>query len=212
MKKKLSFQGLFIACTIASGLLSSCNEDVLVVDQPTQTSNAITRASEFHWRCIDPICNFSLNGGWRNFCSACGADYNPIHGNLILSFSDVIMKPVGSTNIPPTSSDGGGRIELPNKLFMTYAPPPWYENSTSLKYYNDLKTMYYYATPDYAEGVDFAWYRTVRILYPKIANVATIENLFDKFLVNEGRDLRGPNGTGIKDGSKAAVKAFAAYR
>lgn len=73
--------------------------------------------------------------------------------------------------------------------------------------------MQYSASPQYAEGVDFGWYWAVRSLYPRISNITQIEIVYDKWLIGRpGRYLSGENGTGIKKGSEAAIKAFEAYR
>lgn len=168
--------------------------------------------SQFHWRC--PRCGM-LNGGWRNYCSdpLCDGEYSVPHGVLILTILDIIK-----TNIE--FSTGGGDeyhnpdiIELPNRKFPSYAPEPWYETSCAMKYYNELKnSSSYRLTPDYAEGVEFAWYRTVRSLYPKYHSPSKVELEYDKFIISEGRNLKGFKGQGIQDASKAAIKAFASCR
>ena len=140
--------------------------------------------SEFHWRC--PSCGL-LNGGWRNYCAdpRCGKEYSVPHGNLILTYLDIIKYTVGfATDI--TTPPDFNQIELPGRIFPAYAPEPWYETTCALKYYNELKnSSTYRLTPSYAEGVEFAWYRTVRILYPKLHDATTVERLFDKFILND---------------------------
>lgn len=203
---------------IAGGglFLNGCSKEDLVGDQPIQKEDAslLTRASGFHWQCTYQDCRFSLNGGWRNYCSACGKEYNASHGRLVLSFSDAISRTVGFDSGGGLMNDDnvGNRIELPKKLFLSYGPGSWFETSASLKYYENLKTLFYHSDSAYAEGVDFGWYRTIRVLYPKISNLTTIERLYDQFIINEGRYLTGSNGKGIKDGSKAAIDAFKAYK
>ena len=203
-------KSLFIAFAAATcGLFfTSCGTDVKIPSQSDKenTTTKMTR-SEFHWRC--PSCGL-LNGGWRNYCAdpRCCKEYSVPHGNLILTYLDIIKYTVGfATDI--TTPPDFNQIELPGRIFPAYAPEPWYETTCALKYYNELKnSSTYRLTPSYAEGVEFAWYRTVRILYPKLHDATTVERLFDKFILNEGRNLKGFNGQGIKDASKAAIEAF----
>lgn len=209
MKTSLLFQEklLLVLIITCSGLfLNSCSKDDLITDKTSQDVAPIkTRASaEFHWRCK---CGF-LNGGWNNYCTSCKKEYSTPHGKLILNFGDAVKTQIKTITTPSYPK----QIELPNRLYLAYPPETWYDSSASVKFYNNLKTLYYHSNPEYAEGVDFAWYRTVRMLYPRITNVTTAESIFDRFLINEGRLLTGANGSGIKDGSKAAIEAFAAYR
>lgn len=214
MKTCLVFQkSLFIAfmLLISAFTFNSCTKEELIENQSIQNDKQIeTRAaSEFHWRC--PSCG-NLNAGWRESCLSCSKSYSPIHGDLVLSILDVISRNV-SISGGVVGREGNDRlIQLPQNFFPDRAPEPWYESGVALNYYDRLKTMNYYALPEYAEGVDFGWYRTVRTLYPKITDVLQAKNQYDKWLVGAGRGLKGNNGTGIKDGSKAAVDAFAAYR
>lgn len=105
------------------------------------------------------------------------------------------------------------KIELPNGDFLLSQPKEWYETSCALKYYNNLKnSSTYRLTPGYAEGVDFAWFRTTHVLFPKYHSVIAVERAYDRFRLNEGRNLTGFKGQGILDGSKAAVEAFATCR
>ena len=115
-------------------------------------------------------------------------------------------------------SYGGGtlpekKIELPDGSFLLSEPEKWYETSCALKYYNNLKnSSTYRLTPGYAEGVDFAWFRTTHVLFPKYHDKNKVEQLYDRFILSEGRNLTGFKGQGIKDGSKAAVEAFVTCR
>jgi hypothetical protein len=72
--------------------------------------------------------------------------------------------------------------------------------------------MTYVGIPEYAEGVEFGWYRTVRTLYPGDTKVERLRVTYDKWLINTGKYLTDQRGRGIKAGSKAAIKAFEAYR
>ena len=85
-------ESLFIAFAAATcGLFfTSCGTDVKIPSQSDKenTTTKMTR-SEFHWRC--PSCGL-LNGGWRNYCAdpRCGKEYSVPHGNLILTYLDII--------------------------------------------------------------------------------------------------------------------------
>lgn len=212
MKKLSGFRKSFFAAFMVagSGLLSSnCSNDDLTVDRTVPA----TRAGTFHWKCTNPKCRFSLNGGWQNYCSQCKEEYSESHGILILTFADYIKNTVGF------DTGGGGaeadfnRIELPDGRFPKTAPEPWYETPCAMKYYNELSnSSQYRLTPGYAEAVEYAWYRTVRILYPKYHNPNTVEREYTRFRLGEGRNLTGFKGSGILDASEAAVKAFATCR
>lgn len=212
MKKLSGFRKSFFAAFMVagSGLLSSnCSNDDLTVDRTVPA----TRAGTFHWKCTNPKCRFSLNGGWQNYCSQCKEEYSESHGILILTFADYIKNTVGFD----TGGGGAGanfnRIELPDGRFPKTAPEPWYETSCAMKYYNELRnSSQYRLTPGYAEAVEYAWYRTVRILYPKYHNPNTVEREYTRFRLGEGRNLTGFKGSGILDASEAAVKAFATCR
>lgn len=208
MKIKLLFQkklSITFVIGICGLLFNSCGNDCPIIDHVDDNGPIMTKTtSEFHWECT---CGF-INGGWKNNCSACGKEYSPSHGRLLLSFMDAISTTVGTT---VAGGDDVNRIELPGLIYPLYAPEPWYETATALRFYNALKTLYYSSNREYAEGVDFAWYRTTRTLYPGITKSVVIESLYDKFIVNEGRELKGAKGSGIKDGAKAAIEAFAAY-
>lgn len=208
-KRTLFLKGLLTIIIMNSMLvLNSCTSDEVVVEQGVQNDALVTRStSQWHWRCSK--CGF-LNAGWRSSCAACLKEYSPEHGGLILDFIDVISSTVGIGNISGGSGDDR-LIEIHYELFPEYAPAPWYESSIALKFYNELKTMRYYSSAAYAEGVEFGWYRTVRILYPRITPIYSLDGIYDKWLVNEGRGLRGDNGAGIKDGAKVAVQAFKAF-
>lgn len=217
MKKLLSFRkGLFFSMVLVCGLfLCNCNKDESIIDKiiPDENTSITTRASSFHWKCPNPNCQFPLNGGWQNFCSVCGEPYSEPHGVLILTLIDQIKYTVGFNTTGPKDDNNFNRIELPNRKFPSYAPEPWYETPCAMKYYNELKnSSSYRLTPDYAEGIEFAWYRTVRSLYPKYHSPSKVELEYDKFIISEGRNLKGFKGQGIKDASKAAIKAFASCR
>ena len=63
-------------------------------------------------------------------------------------------------------------------------------------------------TEDYKEAFNYAWYKVTHILYPGKQMTAIVESEYDKWMLSNGRYLSGNKGQGIKDGSKAAVKAF----
>lgn len=109
----------------------------------------------------------------------------------------------------PNESNIGNRIILPGGVLMEYAPSAWFEATSALKYYNNIKaTLFYNSDRAYAEAVDFAWYRTVRILYPDITPMYKVKSSYDKWVISENRNLKGSKGKGLIDGTKAAVDAF----
>lgn len=145
----------------------------------------------------------------------CGMEYNAIHGQLMISLKYMIEKTVGMNTNGGEMNDGSiaNRVELPGKLYLAYGPSKWYETATAKRYYTDItKTLVYASNPDYAEGFEYAWYRTVRMLYPNITNHGTAQRTYDKFIVGEGRNLKGQNGSGIKAATQAAINAYGAYK
>lgn len=210
-------KGLFIASVFATGLFfCGCTKDDQMAASDADAP-ILTRASTFHWQCPNEnengeTCGFR-NGGWRNTCADCGKDYSPEHGNFLLTISDAI-------EVTSPREDGGGAypsdpnpdlIQLPGNRFPAYTPPIWYETANALKYYENGKTVTYQYSKAYAEGYDFAWYRTVRMLFPRKTEKSKLQLKFDKFCVNEGRNLRDDKGRGIKAGTQAAIDAFLAH-
>ena len=207
-------KGLFVALVVVGGglFVSSCNKEELISDRTDQNETLETRSSsEYHWRCSNPTCGM-LNSSWQTKCISCNHDYSETHGILISDFIKVAKSYI------KIGSYGGGtlpkkKIELPDGSFLLSEPEKWYETSCALKYYNSLKnSSTYRLTPGYAEGVDFAWFRTTHVLFPKYHDKNKVEQLHDRFILSEGRNLTGFKGQGIKDGSKAAVEAFVTCR
>lgn len=184
-----------------------------MVTPPVQNDEVTvpTKALGKDWQCEQ--CG-SMNRPWRNNCLLCRKEYNPSLGRLLLSFQSIIATMVEFDNGSGIMTDDkiNNRVELPGKLYMVYAPSAWYENAVAKRYYTDItKTLQYTSGSDYAEGVDVAWYRAVRMLYPGKTNPATAKKTYDRFILDEGRNLSGQKGAGIKAGAKAAVEAYDAY-
>ncbi|WP_143256576.1 hypothetical protein [Alistipes sp. An54] len=201
--KRIIYSSILMFCGL---FLVNCSQDEIT--NPAIPDIPATRAIDpgCHW-----ICDCHMrNLGWQNRCSACGKEYSEPHGQLILRFSDYIKANVTFT----TGNDNDfNRIELPTGQFPAYAPEPWYETTGSMSYYNAIKnSSIYRLTPGYAEAADYAWYRTVRILYPGIHIRTTVEREFNEFRLSEGRNLTGFKGQGLLDASKAAIEAFVNYR
>lgn len=210
MKLLLSIKGL-IGCLISlSFFVSSCSNDELIdkMDNHPCENTVKTRAMDFHWVCKN--CHF-INSPWRNNCISCNRPYSSIHGKLVLSLITEIKDNVELVGTIAKVEEPKA-LELPTLLYPLPTAEQWYETSKALSFYNELKTMYYDSNAEYREGVDFAWYRTVRALYPKYTKTIVAERTYDRFIINEGRELKGPNGSGIKDGAKAAIEAFVATR
>lgn len=212
MKKLISLKWtLLLAGILSCTVLSNCSkieESTIDNSVPIPTLLAQTRAAEFHWRCA--YCGF-LNRGGRSTCAACNKEYNGTHSRLILNLFDLVGNKVKTTI---EGENGGAQwIQVTPTEFAAYLPEPWYETSGAMKYYNDLKnSSTYKLTPGYAEGVDFAWYRTTHILYPGLHDRTKVESTFTKFRLRESKNFEGFNGQGLLDGSEAAVKAFVNYR
>lgn len=221
MKKTKLFQKGLLAVFMAvmcGLLLSNCSKDYLIAESPASDGDAlaVTRGAEFHWRCSNLKCGF-LNAAWRDACTMpnCKGQRNPSHSRLILNFMTIVERYVpvggdgGGSGRPIDDTTIAGRIELPGGLFPAYAPAAWYEASKALKFYNDLKaTSSYGLNATYRADVDYAWYRTVRILYPGVTDVTKAQMQYDRWIISDGRNTT----TGIVDGTKAALNAYKATR
>lgn len=198
--------------------LSSCSSDLPISDPSTQVSESLcndrslqTKANDFHWTCPGSDktpCGFKLNGGWQNYCSLCRSPYNNSHGNLILSFITAVKNEIPQGPAAPSVIT----VQLPNLYYPLVAPSPWYNTSKSLKYYDQLKTLYYQSNEQYRQGVDLGWYRATRSFYPNNTMKDQIKRHYDRFTISGGTSLKGPFGSGLKAGTKAAIDAFSAHR
>lgn len=112
--------------------------------------------------------------------------------------------------------NGGGTppkknsIQLPDARWTLTIPEPWYEEESAVKYFENLQDKAFLLPPQYMEAVEFAWYRTVRSLYPKYHRRIDVESEFSKWRIQNSQELKtmGFKGTGIEDATKAAVEAF----
>lgn len=200
---------------ISGPLLNSCSQEDFGDQLANNNTQAQTRAarSSWHWKC--PSCGF-YNGGWKSNCSYCGKTYSSEHRDLIYTILDCLtqhLKIIETIEgVGGSAGDTNRTIEIDTNKFPARVPEAWYETSRSLKYYEELKNMTYVGIPEYAEGVEFGWYRTVRTLYPGDTKVERVGTTYDKWLISSGKYLTDQRGRGIKAGSKAAIKAFEAYR
>ena len=139
----------------------------------------------------------------------CDQACSPEHGSLVISLrkAATAIKTLPGGGIDDKNINN--RILLPGNLVMEFPPEAWFDYPKALSYYNALKTFQYNTSAAYAEGVEYGWYRTVRMLYPKYTDVSSAQRIFDLFLVNEGRNMRDQKGMGIKAGAKAAIEAYA---
>lgn len=201
---------IYFSLVLCFGLfLVNCSQDSILDSETPKAPETRAVNDGWHWNCSDPECNF-LNSCWQDHCVACNEEYSETHGQLMLRFADYIK-----FNVTFTTGNGGNTniVELPTGEFPAYPPEPWYETSGAISYYNNIKnSSIYRLTPGYAEAADFAWYRTVRILYPGIHNKTAVEREFNQFRLAEGRNLTGFKGQGLLDASEAAVEAFINYR
>lgn len=204
---------LILVVAIGSMLMSSCSKEDPMVTPPVQNDEVTTR-SLFgpEWTCSQ--CS-RINFPWRSYCLYCNKEYDGSQGRLLLSFKNILSNMVKFDNGSGlmTEETIKDRVELPGRIYMEYGPKKWYENATAKRYYTDItKTLMYTSNPDYAEGVDISWYQCVRMLYPTITNHAGARRAYDRFILDEVQNLKGPKGAGIKTGSKAAVDAYGTYK
>lgn len=205
---------IFFMGIIGLLILNSCSQEDCRDQLSNDNTQIKTRArTQWHWKC--PSCHF-LNGGWVSTCSYCGKTYSPEHGDLIYTILDCITEHVKLvTSIEGLGGDAGNidrTIEIEPNVFPERVPKAWYEKEVPLKYYEELKDMTYFVEEEYADGVEFGWYRTVRVLYPGETQVERIGLEYDKWLIKAGKYLTDKRGRGIKAGTKAAIKAFKSGR
>ena len=210
MKKILVKKEVLCSLIFCILLLNGCQKEELALSNNDDVATGVaTRAlSGFHWKC--PKCGF-LNGGWRSTCSNLGCDgvYEESHGDMLLSLitsmKDVIeLVEAGGGPIDPN------RIEIKKNLFPAIAPEPWYEEAIAVRYYETFRsTSTDSANSSFIEAYDFAWYRTVRVLYPYRHTVAAVNREFSIYNTRVGPTLkRTAKGRGILEGTRAAVQAF----
>lgn len=160
----------------------------------------------------DWVCSYCNNRNfeWRSRCSVCGKPYSTELAQYTTTLWTIINGKGFITEIEGLNEGNiDDRVQLPNGNFPSIAPEPWYEAAGAKKYYEQIKkSSIYMLTPGYAEGADYAWYHTTHILYPGSMSKSDVERLYTRWKLNEGRKLEGFKGTGIRDGSEAAVKAF----
>lgn len=208
MKTFFSKSILIAIITVCSGLIfANCSKDETVVkpEIDKQDIQDKTRSAPgWHWKCTK--CKL-LNGGWNSICVYCGTDYSGEHDGIIMSFIEY-FKDGMSFKTTIDDADLPKTVKLQGK-FPVYYPTPWYETTSALRYYNDLKkSSAYLLVPGYAQDVDYAWYRTVRCLYPGKQDITQLERAYTKFLLGDGRRMSA----GLKDGTKAALDAFKTCR
>ncbi len=167
-----------------------------------------TRDRRFHWRC--PECGFQ-NGGWTSECSVCGEDYSQDMADLVISLW-LQEETLISTITVPANWGGGeprpGSIQLSGYVFTAIPPTEWYETQVAMNYYNQYMGNIL-LTDEYKEAFNYAWYKVTHILYPGVHMSVRVESLYDRWFLNYARYLTGQKGQGLKDGSRAAVQAFA---
>lgn len=205
-KSFLQLKSVLIAFTVVVIVLlsSGCSKDVATIDNTDEYKGPLmTRAGNWHWLCKK--CAF-INNNRSTKCLACGMEKSPEHSQLMFSLISYPM-----THIELTLGEGfdPNSIEVLPNYFTPYAPPPWYETSAALQYYNAItSTLLYMSDRTYAEGVDYAWYRTVRCLYPAEHDPLKVENMYQKFKLS-GYSLLD---MGMKAGTTAAIKAYLTYK
>lgn len=166
--------------------------------------------SQFHWICTR--CG-SLNSPWWEKCLGCGGSFNEYHGYLVNTFINMVRTQIQTTLPGGMGDPDAGSIQLPDRTWTITVPTEWYESTAVVNYYNS-KLSSILLLPEYREGFQCAWYRSVRSLYPGKHNESNVESQFDLWKLNYGSNLRslGQYGIGIIEGSEAAVTAFVDYR
>lgn len=119
------------------------------------------------------------------------------------------------TNVVKLVGPSGGPIdpnviEVVENLFPELPPEPWYEESVPVRYYETFRSTSMDAADRlFLEAYDYAWYRTVRVLYPYRHTPAVVNREFSIYETRSGSTLRRTaKGRGILEGTRVAVQAF----
>lgn len=196
----------------------SCQKSDYVFSESTcgqnKTMQASTKSSgserRFHWICKK--CGM-LNGGWNSNCVCCGTAYSPDMADLVLQMwmvADELIRTIdnpGGDNKGVEKEPAEGSIQISNTEFTAIQPPKWYDTSAAQKYYNQYMNNIL-LTDDYKEAFNYAWYKVTHILYPGKHMKTKVESEYNKWRLKVGNKLSGNTGSGLKDGSYAAVQAF----
>ena len=188
----------------------SCQkENVAVFPDSTKSEVSLMFSrtiSGFQWTC--PKCNM-INGAWRSTCvnPGCDGKYSPWHSELLLSLL------TSKINLKPLETGSGydpDRIEFPTNMYPVYSPEPWYDNAKVETYYERTRIAGIYGGNDtYLEAFDYAWYRCVRIFYPNIHTVATLNRTYSLFYSRQGKQYESTKkGKGLLEGTKCAIACF----
>lgn len=208
MKTRVNFFMAF-CCLILVFSSQSCSNNEVIYEEPQVTTRTHMR-SAFHWTC--KYCKF-LNAGWRHDCVQCHKPYDSNHGEMIMTFLDIIK-----THITFVSEINGGAypnddvhpLQLPNAMFALEMPEGWYDTPSVRKIYDDyffnnrldLRPM------EFQEGFALGWYRTVRSLYPQYHQKSQVKYTYDKISIKYNSLITGTFGSGLKEGTKLAVNTF----
>lgn len=185
------------------------------IDSPKISTPSTKAATGAQWTCPGKnglICGM-VNSGWQNYCVACGNEFNQPHGFFVTTLINMIKTQIQTTLPGVVGNTDAGSIQLPDMTWTITVPTEWYESTAVVNYYNS-KLSSILLLPEYREGFQCAWYRSVRSLYPGKHNESNVERQFDLWKLNYGSNLRslGQYGIGIIEGSEAAVTAFVDYR
>lgn len=210
MKNILVKIGVLCSLIFCISFLNGCQKEELTLSNNDDVATGVTTRvlSGFHWKC--PRCGF-LNGGWRSTCTNldCNGEYEASHSDMLLGFVKAmtnVIKLVGAEGGPIDPN----RIEIKKNLFPAIAPEPWYEEAIAVRYYETARSVSMdSANKLFLEVYDFAWYRTVRVLYPYRHTVAAVNREFSIYNTRIGPTLKQTaKGRGILEGTRAAVQAF----
>ena len=196
----------FLSCQ--KGEILNLNAKLNYENNSEVMTKSQTNDRRFHWLC--PECGF-LNGGWTSECVVCDEEYSQDMADLVVSLW-LQEETLISTITVPANWNGNepspGSIQLSGNEFTAIAPTAWYESQVAMSYYNQYMGNIM-LTDEYKEAFNYAWYKVTHILYPGVHMSTRVESLYDRWFLNYGRYLTGQKGQGLKDGSRAAVEAFA---
>lgn len=157
-----------------------------------------------------------LNSPWQNNCVSCNKSYSEEHGYAVTTFVNMVATSIQTTLPGDTGGNtNAGSIQLPDMTWTITVPQKWYETTSVINYYNTWMGDIL-LPPDYRNGFEVAWYRTVRVLYPGLHNnMTTLEREHRDWEWEYRSSIRskyGQFGTGLLDGTEAAVTAYIDYR
>lgn len=199
----------FILLSIFSFMLLSCEKDAREAITPPDNQNpelATKSAYDDLYTWVCDACN-TRNSKVFSICRSCGTEYSPEHVDYIIERWREVQTIITTF---PIQGEAEQTVQLASNLFTAIEVPAWYNTSHSISIYNSYLNSLV-IPPDYVEAFNYAWYKTTRILYPGQHNKNSIESSFTRWRLSVASVLTGQKGSGLKDGTQAAVEAFVDY-